>query len=62
MPARLSATPRCTSSLQQAHSLLLFRQTVDDPCLSSFYTLLLLSLFSNLAKTGSAQHILLKFP
>jgi len=29
MPARLSATPRCISSLQQAQSLLLFKQTVD---------------------------------
>jgi len=66
-PARLSATPRSLhiKTLQHAQErLLLLKQTVDSFYLSvfvSFYILLLLILFSNLAvQTGSVQHFMLR--
>ena len=55
----------CTSSLLQAQSLLLFRQTGTASIFSSFDTLLpsILLIQQPVSHvTGSAQHVMLKFP
>jgi len=57
-PARLSTTPRCTSSLQPAQSWLLFWQTVYG----LFQHIAIVDFIQQPGNTGSAQHLMLKFP
>jgi len=59
-PARLSATPRCISSLQQAQSFLLFKQTVDGLCLPIFRYTAAVDFIQQHVQTDSAHYLMPK--
>ena len=62
-PAKLSVTPRNILGLQQAQSLLLFKQTVDDLYLPVFQYIPAVDFIQQHVQIGfgSAQYLILKF-